>query len=73
MVTYLIGFAKDLECKKSKFVAWVNHVITEFGFAHPRGKVKMVKTYGSCCLWDLFGSDCQKLSTTVHNMTIAMD
>ncbi len=63
-----LSFAKDVVCKKGKFVACVNNVITEFGFAHPRCKAKMVKTYGTsfygCCLWDLYGSDCLKLFTT---------
>ncbi len=31
-----LSFAKDVICKKGKFVACVNNTVTEFGFAHPR-------------------------------------
>ncbi len=64
---------KDVVCKKAKFVACVNNIVTEFEFAHPRCKAKMVKTYGisfyGSCLWDLFGPDGQKPFT---NMNIVM-
>ncbi len=62
-----LSFTKDVVCKKGKFVACINIVI-EFGFAHPRCKAKMVKTYANSfydsCLWDLFRPDCQKPFTT---------
>ncbi len=62
-----LSFTKDV-CKKGKFVACVNNIVTEFGFAHPRCKAKMVKTYGTSFygsyLWDLFGPDCETHFTT---------
>ncbi len=65
-----LSFTKDVVCKKDKFVGCVNNIVTEFGFAHPRCKAKMVKTYRTSfyasCLWDLFEPDCQKLFTTWH-------
>ncbi len=42
-----LTFAKDVVHKKGKFVACVTNIVTEFGFAHPRYKAKMVKTYGT--------------------------
>ncbi len=49
-------------------MAYVNNIVTEFGFAHPGCKAKMVKTYRTSfcgsCQWDLFRPDCQKRFTT---------
>ncbi len=38
-----LSFVKDVVSKKCKFVAYVNNIVTEFGFAHPGCKAKMVK------------------------------
>ncbi len=61
-----LSFVKYGVCKECIFEACVNKIVTEVGFAHPRCKTKMVKMYGTsfygCCLWDLFGPDCQNVS-----------
>ncbi len=33
---YCLSFAKDVLCRKGKFVACVNNIVTESGFAHTR-------------------------------------
>ncbi len=63
------SFTKDVVCKKGKFVVCVNNIVTEFVFAHPRCKAKMVNTYGTSFLWLLsMGSIWARLSKTVYNM-----
>ncbi len=50
-----LSFAKDDVCNKGKFVACVNTIVIEFGFAHPRCKAKMVKTYGTSFMALVYG------------------
>ncbi len=40
-------FVKDVVCKKGKFVACVNNIVTEIGFVHQICNANMVKMYGT--------------------------
>ena len=61
-------FDKDIVVKKGHFIACVNDIITEFSFAHPHMKCKLLQTYGTSfygsCLWNLYGKAATSLYTT---------
>ena len=62
------NFDKDIVNKKCHFIACVNDILTEFSFAHPHVKCKLLQIYGTSfygsCLWDLYGSAIKSLYTT---------
>ena len=67
-LTCCLNYDKDVNIKKGQFIACVNNIITEFSFAHPRVKMKLLSMYGTSfygsVLWDLYGRACNKLYTT---------
>jgi hypothetical protein len=58
-------FKNDIAYRKGKFIACVNNILTEFAFAHPTTKIKLLQMYGTSfygsCLWDLFSTAAEKL------------
>ncbi len=58
----------DIANRKGQFIGCVNSILTQFGFAHPVCKMKLLVTYGYCfyrsSLWDLYGNACNHLYTT---------
>ena len=67
-VTCCLGFNKDVDIKKGQFITCVNNILTEFGFAHPSVKCKLMQIYGTsfygCPLWDFYSDATNKLFTT---------
>ncbi len=61
-----LSFAKDIVCKKGKFVACVNNIVTELGFAHFRCKAKMVLVLMAAIYGIYLGQICQKLFITME-------
>ena len=63
-----LDFYKDVILKKGSFIGCVNDVLTEFAFAHPHVKCKLVQIYGTCFygspLWDLYGISAKSLYKT---------
>jgi hypothetical protein len=61
-------FQNDILFRKGKFIACVNNILTEFSFAHPSTKVKLLQMYGcsfyGSCLWDLYSTQAEKLFTS---------
>ena len=59
---------KDIDIKKGKFIGCVNNITTEFQFAHPVAKVKLLQIYGSSFygsnLWDYYSPSSDKLYKT---------
>jgi hypothetical protein len=59
---------KDINIKKGNFIACVNDVMTEFAFAHPYVKQRLLNIYGSSfygsSLWDLYSVSAKSLYTT---------
>jgi hypothetical protein len=59
---------KDINIKKGQFIACTNNIVTEFAFAHPNVKSKLLSMYGTsfygAALWDLYGNASNKLYTT---------
>ncbi len=60
-----ISFAKDVVCKKGKFVAPVNNIVIEFGFADPRCKAKMVEMYGASFSAVVYGIYLDQIVTNI--------
>ncbi len=54
--------------RKGQFIGCVNSIITQFGFAHPVCKLKLLVTHGysfyGSSLWDLYDGDSKKLYIT---------
>ena len=67
-ISCCLNFDKDLNIQKGKFIGCVNNIMTEFSFAHPRTKCRLMQIYGTSfygsSLWDLYGSASTKLYTT---------
>ncbi len=62
------SFNPDIAYRKGQFIGCVNNILTQFGFAHPSSKVKLLATHGynfyGSSLWDLYSSACNQLYTT---------
>ncbi len=62
------SISDDVANSKGQFISCVNIIITQFGFAHPICKMKLLVTHGYSCygsyLWDLYGNACNHLYTT---------
>ena len=61
-------FENDISVRKGQFIACINNILTEFGFAHPKVKMELLRIYGmsfyGCTLWNLYGNAAKKLYTT---------
>lgn len=59
---------EDINQKKGQFIACVNNILTEFSFAHPKVKARLLSIYGTSfygsSLWDLYGKAANRLYTT---------
>jgi hypothetical protein len=59
---------KDIDLKKGKFIGCVNNIATEFQFAHPVTKAKLLQIYGCSFygsnLWNFYGFSCDRLYKT---------
>ncbi len=62
------GFSADVANQKGQLIGCVNNIITQFGFAHPVCKMKLLVTHGysfnGSSLWDIYGNACNHLYTT---------
>ncbi len=62
------SFSADVANRKGHFIGCVNSIITQFGFAHPVCKMKLLVTHGysfyGSSLWDLYDNECNHLYTT---------
>jgi hypothetical protein len=58
----------DINVKKGKFIGCVNDIATEFAFAHPFVKQRLLNIYGTSFygspLWNLYDSSAKSLYTT---------
>ena len=58
----------DISAKKGSFIGCVNNIQTEFGFAHPVNKIKLLQTYVTSFygsnLWNLYDSSAHNLYKT---------
>ena len=56
-----VDFAADVSNRKGQFIGCVNNIISQFGFAHPACKVRLLVTHGysfyGSSLWNLYGND----------------
>ena len=63
-----LSFKKDTNFRKGQFIQCVNEICTEFGFAHPKCKSKLLQIYGSSFygsnLWDLYSKEFVSLCKT---------
>ncbi len=63
-----VNFSADLAYKKGQFIGCVNSIITQFGFAHPVCKLKLLVTHGcnfyGSSLCDLYDNDSKRLYIT---------
>ena len=63
-----LDFNKDVYLKKGQFISCVNNILTEFAFAHPSVKCKLLQIYGTsfygCPLWDFYSDAVKKLFIT---------
>ena len=61
------NFEKDIMYRKGQFIACVNNIMTEFGFAHSNTKSKLLQMYGTSfygsCLWNLYNNSAKGLYT----------
>jgi len=62
------SFSKDTNLRKGQFIQCVNEICTEFSFAHPKCKGKLLQIYGSSFygsnLWDLYSKEFLSLCKT---------
>ena len=60
----------DVQQRKGAFIQTVNEICTEFKFAHPLCKVKLLQIYGSSFygsnLWNLYDKTCESLYKTYN-------
>lgn len=63
-----LSFTPDVAYRKGQFIGCVNGIITQFGFAHPVCKLKLLTTHGysfyGSSLWNLYGNACSQLYVT---------
>ncbi len=63
-----VNFSADVTYRKGQFIGCVNSIITQFGFAHPLCKLKLLVTHGysfyCSSLWDLYDNDIKRLYIT---------
>lgn len=63
-----LNFAKDVCNRKGQFIGCVNSIITQFSFAHPACKLRLLVIHGysfyGSSLWDLYDNACKNLFTT---------
>jgi hypothetical protein len=63
-----VNFSADVANRKGQFIGCVNSIITQFGFAHPACKVRLLVTHGysfyGSSLWNLYSNACNHLYTT---------
>ncbi len=68
-----VNFSVDVAYRKGQFIGCVNSIITQFGFAHPVSKLKLLVTHGysfyGSSLWDIYDNDIKKLYIT-WNITV---
>ena len=62
------NFADDIPFRRGQFIACVNNIMSELGFAHPDCKARLLQMYGysfyGSSLWDLYDKPMEQLSTT---------
>ncbi len=63
-----VNVSADVAYRKGQFIGCVNNTITQFGFAHPVCKLKLLVTHGysfyGSSLYDLYDNDSNKLYIT---------
>ncbi len=63
-----LSFAKDVNSRKSQFIQSVNEINTEFAFAHPICKAKLLQIYGTSFygsnLWDFYTKEFSSVCKT---------
>ncbi len=63
-----VNFSADVAYRKGQFIGSVNSIITQFGFAHPVCKLKLLVTHSysfyASSLWDLYDNDSKMLYIT---------
>ncbi len=63
-----VNISADVAYRKGQFIGGVNSIITQFGFAYPVCKIKLLVTHGysfyGSSLWDLYDNDSKKLYIT---------
>ena len=67
-ISCCLDFDADISVRKGQFISCVNNILSEFAFAHPAVKVKLLKVHGTSFygsnLWNLYGCGATKLNTT---------
>ena len=72
------GLKADIMIKRAQYIAKNNEINQEFGFSHPRTKIKLNSIYNShlsgSCLWDLFCKEAIKMEKTWNvSMRLMLD
>jgi hypothetical protein len=72
------GMKTDLKIKRADYISKNNDILQEFGFSHPKTKIKINSIYNShlsgSCLWDLFSKEAVQLENTWNvSMRLMMD
>ncbi len=66
--SWCVNISADVPYRKGQYIGSVNSIITQFGFAHPVCKLKLLVTHGysfyGSSLCDLYDNDSKKLSIT---------
>ena len=62
------GMKQDMKEKRARYIGRNNELLQEFGFAHPRTKVKINTVFNSHfsgqVLWDLFSREAEMIENT---------
>jgi hypothetical protein len=72
------GMKTDLKIKRADYISKNNDILQEFGFSHPKPKIKINSIYNShlsgSCLWDLFSKEAVQMENTWNvSMRLMMD
>ena len=62
------GMRMDLKIKRADYINKNNDILQEFGFCHPKTKIRINSVYNShlsgSCLWDLFSKEAVQMENT---------
>ena len=72
------GMKTDLKIKRADYISKNNDILQEFGFSHPKTKIKINSIYNShlsgSCLWDLFSKEAVQMENTWNvSMRLMLD
>ncbi len=68
LIIFVMSFAKDVSIRNGAFIHCINEIATEFKFAHPACKARLLQIYSHSYygsnLWDLYGQEFLSLCKT---------